>query len=199
MNTLWQHHLELAMRREAYGLNRPPASGTRIANGGPQFGAACLLARRLVETGVTFVELGLPGWDTHADNFTMSRALCGQLDQPFATLITDLEQRGLLDKTLVVWLGEFGRSPRINPRAGRDHFPRAFSAVLAGGGVRGGQIVGTTDAAGESVTDRPVTEKDLFQTVYKVLGIDARKEQMSPIGRPIRFVDGGAPVNELFG
>ena len=146
---------------------------------------------------MTFVEAILPQWDTHDDNFARSRALCGQLDQPYAFLLKDLEQRGLLERTLVIWMGEFGRSPRINPRAGRDHFPRGFSAVLAGGGVRGGQVLGATDAAGETVTDRPVTEKDLFQTIYKVLRIDARKENMSPIGRPIRFVDGGEPVQRV--
>ena len=140
----------------------------------------------------------LPQWDTHDDNFARSPRLCGQLDKPFAFLLEDLEQPGLLDRTLVVWMGEFGRSPRINPRGGRDHFPTSgFSAVLAGGGVRGGQLLGATDAAGETVTDRPVTEKDLFQTIYKNAGIDARKEHMSPIGRPIKFVDGGQPVSEL--
>jgi uncharacterized protein (DUF1501 family) len=156
-----------------------------------------MLARRLVESGVTFVEVGLGNWDTHDDNFDRSRSLCGQLDQPFAALINDLRDRGMLDRTMVVWMGEFGRTPRVNPRGGRDHFPRAFSAVLAGGGIRSGQVIGRTSDSGDEVADRPVTEKDLFQTIYKSLKIDAHKENMSPIGRPIRIVDGGSAVAEL--
>ncbi|HEV3338921.1 MAG TPA: DUF1501 domain-containing protein [Pirellulales bacterium] len=183
---------------EAFDLEREPEP-MRTAYGSGPFASACLLARRLVESGVTFVEAVLGNWDTHQDNFSRTRGLCEQLDQPFATLVTDLADRGLLDKTLVVWMGEFGRTPRINPRGGRDHFPRAFSAVLAGGGVRGGQVLGATDEGGQSVKDRPVTEKDLFQTVYRSLGINSRKEYMSPIGRPIKPVDGGEPVSELVG
>jgi uncharacterized protein (DUF1501 family) len=181
---------------EAFDLEREPEAA-RAAYGSGPYASACLLARRLVESGVTFVEAVLGNWDTHQDNFTRSRGLCEQLDQPFAALVTDLGDRGMLDKTLVLWMGEFGRTPRINPRAGRDHFPRAFSAVLAGGGIRVGQVLGATDDGGESVKDRPVTEKDLFQTVYQSLGINARKEYMSPIGRPIKPVDGGQVVSEL--
>ena len=108
-----------------------------------------------------------------------------------AQLITDLRQRGMLDKTLVIWMGEFGRTPRINARGGRDHYPRAFNVALAGGGIRGGQVVGQTDAGGEDVTKRPVTVSDLFRTIYTTLGIDADHENMSRIGRPIKLVDGG--------
>jgi uncharacterized protein (DUF1501 family) len=183
---------------EAFDLDREPES-MRAAYGTGPFASACLLARRLVESGVTFVEAVLGNWDTHQDNFSRTRGLCEQLDQPFAALVTDLADRGLLDKTLIVWMGEFGRTPRINPRGGRDHFPRAFSAVLAGGGVRGGQVLGATEEGGESVKDRPVSEKDLFQTVYRSLGINSHKEYMSPIGRPIKPVDGGEPVSELIG
>ncbi|MCE9530227.1 MAG: DUF1501 domain-containing protein [Planctomycetes bacterium] len=171
----------------------------RDAYGRSDFGTACLLARRLVESGVTFVEIGMGNWDTHDDNFKRSKTLCEQMDQPFAHLLQDLRQRGLLSNTLVVWMGEFGRTPRINARGGRDHFPRAFNAVLAGGGIHGGQVIGSTDAGGESVTDAPVTEKDLFQSIYKSLKIDAAHEFMSPIGRPIKVVDGGHPVDKLFG
>ncbi len=187
----------LSPQMEAFDLNREPTA-VREAYGKTEFGAGCLLARRLVEAGVTFVEVGLGNWDTHQDNFTRSRGLCGDLDQPFAHLITDLKNRGLLEKTLVVWMGEFGRTPRINPRTGRDHYPRAFSAVLAGGGVRGGRAIGRTDAGGSDVADRPVTAADLFRTFYKSLGINADRENMSSIGRPIRIVDGGQPVEELF-
>ncbi|MGH7138330.1 MAG: DUF1501 domain-containing protein [Pirellulales bacterium] len=181
---------------QAFDLEREPES-MRTAYGSGTFANACLLARRLVESGVTFVEAVLGNWDTHQDNFPRSKSLCEQLDQPFAALIGDLAERGMLDKTLVLWMGEFGRTPRINPRGGRDHFPRAFSAVLAGGGVRPGQVLGATEDGGESVKDHPITEKDLFQTVYRALGVDSRKEYMSPIGRPIKPVDGGAVVNEL--
>jgi uncharacterized protein (DUF1501 family) len=182
---------------QAFDLSREPDK-VREAYGKTSFGNACLLARRLVESGVTCVEAALPGWDTHFDNFTKTRSLCSQLDQPFAYLLKDLDERGMLDRTLVVWMGEFGRSPRINPRAGRDHFPRAFSVALAGGGIRGGRVLGGTDRGGEEVAGPAVSEKDLFQTIYKSLGIDAAKEMMSPIGRPIKFVDGGRPVAELF-
>ena len=104
----------------------------------------------------------------------------------------------MLDKTLVVWMGEFGRTPQINPRAGRDHYPRAFNVVLAGGGVRGGQVIGETDEAGTEVIDRPVTVTDLFRSIYHTLGIDADQENMSRVGRPIKLVDGGEVVQELF-
>lgn len=187
----------LSPQMKAFDLAGEPDK-LRDAYGRSEFGAGCLLARRLVEAGVTFVEVGLGNWDTHDDNFNRSQTLCQQLDQPFAQLIRDLDSRGLLDSTLVVWMGEFGRTPRINPRGGRDHYPRAFSAVLAGAGVRGGQVIGRTSPGGEEVVDRPVTEKDLFQSIYHSLKINAAKENMSPIGRPIKIVDGGAPVSELF-
>ena len=170
----------------------------RDAYGRTEFGNGCLLARRLVETGVTFVEVSLGNWDTHADNQDRTRKLAEQCDQPFAQLIRDLGQRGMLDTTLVVWMGEFGRTPRINGRGGRDHYPRAFNVALAGGGIRGGQVIGSTNDGGTAVADRPVQVTDLFQTVCKSLAIDPDNENMTPIGRPIRIVDGGAPVEELF-
>jgi hypothetical protein len=171
----------------------------RDAYGRSRVGAGCLLARRLVEAGVTFVEVNVEGWDTHEDNFNRTAERNGLIDQPMAQLITDLDERGMLDRTLVIWMGEFGRTPRINPRAGRDHFPRAFNVALAGGGVRGGQVVGETDAGGVEVANRPVTVSDLFRTIYTALGIDADHENMSRIGRPIKLVDGGEVVRELLG
>ena len=183
---------------QAFQIEREPAA-MRDAYGRTEFGSACLLARRLVEGGVTFVEVASNGWDTHDDNFDRTSKLCGQIDQPFAQLLKDLKQRGMLERTLVVWMGEFGRTPKVNPRGGRDHFPRAFNVALAGGGVRGGQVVGRTDDGGDEVTDRPVTVQDLFQSFCKSLVIDPKIENMSSIGRPIKIVDGGAPVNELFG
>jgi hypothetical protein len=185
-------------KMEAFDLDREPAQ-LREAYGQGEFAAGCMMARRLVERGVTFVEVSSRGWDTHFDNFARTRELAGQIDQPTAQLVADLKQRGLLDRTLVIWMGEFGRTPRINPRAGRDHYPRAFSAVLAGGGIRGGQVIGKLDKSGSDVTDRPVLVTDLFRSVYHALGIDADYENVSANGRPIKLVDGGAVVKELFG
>jgi hypothetical protein len=187
----------MSPRMEAFDLEREPAK-LREAYGQGDFAAGCLMARRLVEQGVTFVEVVSSGWDTHFDGFNRGRELTTQIDQPTAMLITDLKSRGMLDKTLVVWLGEFGRTPRVNPRAGRDHYPRAFNAVLAGGGVRGGQVIGETNDAGTEVIERPVAVTDLFRSIYHGLGIDADQENMSRIGRPIKLVDGGEVVQELF-
>ncbi len=162
------------------------------------FGQGCLLARRLVEAGVTFVEVELNGWDTHQNNFERTRTLSETADRGLAALVTDLRERRLLERTLVIWMGEFGRTPRINANTGRDHFPRAFSVALAGAGVRGGRVIGATSARGADVSERPVTVPDLFCTFCHALGIDPRRENMTPIGRPIRVVDGGQPVRELF-
>jgi uncharacterized protein (DUF1501 family) len=171
---------------------------TRATYGDTNFAAGCLMARRLIESGVTFVEVVLDGWDTHDDNFGRTSKLAEIVDKPFAALIADLKQRGMLDSTLVVWMGEFGRTPTINARSGRDHYPKAFNVALAGGGIRGGQVIGDTDANGVEIKDRPVAVTDLFQTFCKSLSIKAEKENMSPIGRPIKIVDGGKPVAELF-
>ena len=187
----------LSSQMKAFDLNQE-TDAMRDDYGRTRFGSGCLLARRLVESGVPFVEVVSSGWDTHADNFTRTRQLCEGIDRPMAQLIVDLKQRGLLEQTLIIWMGEFGRTPRINPRDGRDHYPRAFNVALAGGGVSGGRVVGQTDQSGRAVIDRPVSVQDLFQTFCTSLEIDAEHENMSPIGRPIRIVDGGAPVTELF-
>ncbi len=188
----------LSPEMKAFDLSKE-TDQTRDAYGRHNFGAGCLLARRLVEAGVTFVEVVQDGWDTHDDNFARVKKLGEQVDKPFATLIADLKDRGMLDKTLVIWMGEFGRTPNINARGGRDHYPKAFNVALSGGGIRGGQAIGETDANGVEIKDRPVTVNDLFQTFSKSLGMKAEKENMSPIGRPIKVVDGGKPVSELFG
>jgi hypothetical protein len=185
-------------RMAAFDLSKE-SDKMRDAYGRTKFGAGCLLARRLVESGVTFVEVNQEGWDTHDDNFNRVANNNGNIDQPMAQLVSDLKQRGMLDRTLVVWMGEFGRTPRINARSGRDHYPRAFNVVLAGGGVRGGQVIGETDAGGVEVSSRPVTVADLFRTIYTTLGINADHENMSRIGRPIKIVDGGEVVKELLG
>jgi uncharacterized protein (DUF1501 family) len=187
----------ISSQMQAFDLDQEPAA-MHDGYGSSQFGMGCLLARRLVETGVPCIEVVLNGWDTHFDNFPRIKEMAGQVDQPLAFLLTDLKQRGMLDSTLVVWMGEFGRTPKINPRAGRDHYPRAFNAVLAGGGVRGGQVIGKTDAAGGTVEDRPVNVADLFQTFCKSLEINPAGENIAPNGRPIKIVDGGQPVSELF-
>lgn len=174
---------------------------TRTAYGSGAFGEGCLLARRLVEAGVTFVEVTLGGWDTHQNNFNRVRQLSQQVDPAMSQLVTDLSERGLLDSTLVIWMGEFGRTPRINNRGaqpGRDHYPRAWSSVLVGGGVRGGQVIGRTDAEAATVAERPVNTLDFMATVCRILGIDYAKMNQTPIGRPIRIVDrGGNHIREL--
>jgi hypothetical protein len=181
----------------AFDISQEPES-VREKYGDTGFGRGCLLARRLVEAGVTFVEVQSRGWDTHDNNFERVSKLAGEVDPGMAALISDLKERGRLDRTLVVWMGEFGRTPKINPRGGRDHFPRTFNAAIAGGGIRGGQVIGSSSPDGTSVQDRPVTIPDLFCTVCKSLKIDPRIESISPLGRPLKIVDGGKPVNELF-
>ena len=188
----------LSSQMSAFAVEEEPTQ-IREAYGDTQFGTGCLLARRLIESGVTFVEVVSGGWDTHQDNFARHRDLTGQIDQPMARLISELKERGLLDSTLVVWMGEFGRTPRINPRGGRDHYPKAFNVALAGGGIRGGQVIGATDASGTQVSDRPVEGSDLFHSIYHALAIDPNEENMSLVGRPIKLVDGGTVVQELFG
>jgi hypothetical protein len=184
-------------RLRAFDLSQESQT-TRSRYGRSSFGQGCLLARRLVEAGVTFVEVEHNGWDTHQDNFNRSKTLSEQVDPGFAALIQDLRERGRLERTLVIWMGEFGRTPRINGNTGRDHFPRAFSAVLAGAGIRGGRVLGATSSSGSDITQRPVGVHDLFCTFCHALGIDPRRENLTPIGRPIRIVDGGQPVRELF-
>jgi hypothetical protein len=178
---------------------------TRDAYGRNLFGQGCLLARRLVERGVPFVEVtlggvngGAFGWDTHAQNFDNVKSLSQVLDPAWASLMADLKERGLLDSTLIVWMGEFGRTPQINQSNGRDHFPNAFSTVLAGGGIKGGQVIGKTSEDGTTVEDRKVTVPDLLATVCTALGMDPMKPNTSNVGRPIRIVKKEAkPIKEL--
>lgn len=190
----------------AFNLDEEPAE-LRDAYGRNLFGQGCLLARRLVERGVPFVEVtlanvpggnGALGWDTHQNNFDTVPRLCRVLDPAWATLLTDLKQRGLLDSTLVVWMGEFGRTPKINGNKGRDHWASSWSTVLGGGGIRGGQVVGRTSTDGSTVEDRPVSVADLLATVCVALGLDPQKQNESNVGRPIRLVEpGGRPLAEV--
>lgn len=200
--TTVQRAVSLMRDREtqAFDLSREPQA-SRAAYGGTRFGDGCLLARRLVEVGVTFIEVTLGGWDTHQSNFERVQTLSRDVDAGMSQLIKDLRDRGLLDSTLVIWMGEFGRTPRINTRGtspGRDHYPRAWSSVLVGGGIRGGQVIGRTDAEAAAVVERPVNTLDFMATVCRILGIDPDKQNRSANGRPIRIVDRGAnPINQI--
>ncbi|HEX6985466.1 MAG TPA: DUF1501 domain-containing protein, partial [Planctomycetaceae bacterium] len=168
----------------------------RDAYGDDRFGKSCLIARRLIEAGVRAVEVTLDGFDSHANNFEAHRDKAAVLDPALAALVADLADRDLLASTVVLVLGEFGRTPKINPLDGRDHWPNGFSCLLGGGGLATGRVIGATDPAGLKDPDRPVPVADLFATVLAALGLDPAKELLSPIGRPIKLSD-GAPLAEL--
>ena len=197
---LYEQATDLVLSRdvETFDTSREPET-VRWEYGNTDFGRGCLLARRLVERGVSCVEVRSDGWDTHDNADERLTRLTGTVDPAAAALLGDLKRRGLLESTLVVWMGEFGRTPRINGRGGRDHFPAAFNAALAGCGIRGGQVIGRTDATGSAIVDRPVTAADLLRTVSHALGVDADHEHISPLGRPLKVVDGGEVVSEAFG
>lgn len=187
----------------AFNLDEEPAE-LRDAYGRSRFGQGCLLARRLVERGVPFVEVALDAggdasWDSHLNNFRMVKTMCETLDPAWSMLLSDLRERGLLESTMVVWMGEFGRTPKINANGGRDHFPDAWSVALAGGSIAGGQVIGATTPDAMEVKDRPVSAADLFATVLEGLGIGSSdSNQMGD--RPIPLVDeGGRPITELLG
>jgi uncharacterized protein (DUF1501 family) len=188
----------LSPRVKAFNLDDEPEK-VRDAYGRSSFGQGCLMARRLIEAGVTFVEVQSTGWDTHGNELATLKKLIPPVDQGTAALLADLKARGRLENTLVIWTGEFGRMPRINLTAGRDHYPAAFNMALAGCGVKGGQVIGATDRLGVEVVERPVLVQDLFCTFCKALGINPRKENQSNVGRPIRIVEGGKTVEEVFG
>jgi hypothetical protein len=190
---------------KAFNLDEEPKA-LRDRYGRNLFGQGCLLARRLVERGVPFVEVTLSsapgaqgiGWDTHANNASAVKSLCNVLDPAWSTLLDDLVDHGLLSSTLVVWMGEFGRTPRLNGNNGRDHWASSWSTVLAGGGIRGGQVIGKTTPDGMEVAERPVSTTDFLATVGRALGLDVNKTNQSNVGRPIRIVDAGAnPIEEV--
>lgn len=167
------------------------------------FGQGCLLARRLVERGVPFVEVSLGGpgdgtlgWDTHADNFNAIKALSGELDAGWSTLMAELKDRGLLDRTTIVWMGEFGRTPEINGMTGRDHFPDAWSAILAGGGIKGGQAYGRTSPDGKTVEDGKASVGDVLSTICRAVGIDPAATNTADNGRPIKIAE-GTPIEAV--
>ncbi|HJZ92036.1 MAG TPA: DUF1501 domain-containing protein [Gemmataceae bacterium] len=197
--TLYDQTAQMALspRTRAFDLARE-SDRTRDLYGRSAFGQGCLMARRLIEAGVTFVEVQSSGWDTHGNELPTLKKLIPPVDQGTAALLGDLKARGLLEKTLVIWMGEFGRTPRVNLTAGRDHYPQAFNVALAGAGVRGGRVVGATDKDGVEVVDRPVSVPDLFCTFCKALGIDPRFENQSNVGRPLKIVETGKAVGEVF-
>jgi hypothetical protein len=183
--------------RDAFDLSKEDEK-LRDAYGRTETGAACLMARRLAEAGVSCVEVVVNGWDTHDDNFTRVGRLCDALDPALATLLSDLAQRGLLDGTLVACFGEFGRTPRINPRAGRDHWAKSWSALVAGGGTLGGQIIGSTDEDGMAPKERPVQVADLHASFWHAFGVDPWTEYQAN-DRPITLTPkDGRVVKELF-
>jgi hypothetical protein len=199
------------MHREAYEAARRLQKGRaafkidaewakyRDLYGDSEFGRRCLLARRLVEAGVSFVEVSQSSYDSHADNFMIHRGLVPPMEHAWAGLMTDLKDRGLLDKTLIVWTGEIGRTPYVNNRAGRDHYVRCWTTALAGCGIKGGQVYGVSDADGVEVKDNPVTEGDFFATVYKALGMNPRAENYAGL-RPVPLAPfGSKAVKELLG
>ncbi|MBM4003625.1 MAG: DUF1501 domain-containing protein [Planctomycetes bacterium] len=205
----WERAYRLATSREAksaFDLSQEPDS-VRVRYGPRMFGQSCLLARRLVERGVPFVSVINTGWDTHEglvlqlkqgySGAKVGVGLVPTFDLGFAALLEDLALRGLLDETLVIALGEFGRTPKLNVRGGRDHWPRVFSAVMAGGGVPGGQVIGASDQVGESPVDEPISPNDLARTIYTLLGIDPDLELRTGDGRPVPVNQGGKLVRSL--
>ncbi len=179
----------------------------RARYGPRMFGQSCLLARRLVERGVPFVSVINTGWDTHEGlvlqlklGYSGAKTGVGLLptfDLGFSALVADLSERGMLDETLVIAMGEFGRTPKLNVRGGRDHWPRVFSVVLAGGGVPGGQVIGSSDRVGESPHNRPITPSDLARTIYTLLGVNPDQEMRTADGRPIPVNQGGEVIREI--
>ncbi len=182
----------------AFSIADEPAA-MREAYGDTPFGQGCLLARRLIEHGVRYVEVEHGGWDTHADNFDRVSDLGGVLDRGLSALLEDLHQRGMLDETMVVVTTEFGRSPEISENMGRNHHPRAFSALLAGGGIKGGQAYGATDPTGTEVAEKPVAVPDFNATIGYGLGLPLNTVVHSPSGRPFTLADHGQPALDLFG
>ena len=184
--------------KQAFEINRE-SPATREAYGMTSLGQCCLLSRRLVEAGCRFVSIENGHWDTHRKNSESLRdLLVPPLDQGVSALLNDLDERGRLDSTLVVLTTEFGRSPRINEMAGRDHWPQAFSIVMAGGGLKRGLTIGATDKQAASVIDRPITPSDMAATLLTALGIDPDVTLHTPLGRPVQLAGGGRAVHELF-
>ena len=199
MNTFYERAYSLVSSpkaRDAFNLEKEDAK-LRDRYGRNQAGGRMLMARRLVEAGVRLVTLTYGGWDMHRSITSSMKRTMPPLDQAFAALIGDLSERGMLDETLVMISSEFGRTPKINRTAGRDHWPKVFSVVLAGGGIRGGTIYGTSNATASEPENNAVSPADLATTMYRQLGIVADKELMAPGARPIEIVNGGRLIKEI--
>lgn len=182
----------------AFDLTRE-SEATQARYGDARFGRGCLMARRLLESGVPYVEVGMRGWDTHDDNFNRVRALSGELDRGASALIDDLIASGLWSETVLVWLGDFGRTPRVNGRGGRDHFPKLSSVVLGGGPIKAGEVIGASDDDGEDIVERPVSVAELFASLAAAIGVDGGEIHVTPAGRPVTTVDeAGVAMPELF-
>ena len=185
--------------RERYGFMPRFDPGASNRCGAPAWSQRMLLARRLVEAGVRLVTVDLRWWDTHVLGFdSLRRGFLPRFDQAYSALIEDLDQRGLLEKTLVVAWGEFGRTPRVNANAGRDHYPNVFSAAIAGGGVHGGRVVGSSDSKAAFPLENPKTPQDVLATIYRHVGVDTDAHYLNRAGRPIKVLPFGRPVDELF-
>jgi len=192
--------MKSSVAKKAFDIEAEPEA-VRNRYGRTPVGQGCLLARRLVENGVRFVTVskGWLNWDTHGRNFTtLEKLLLPELDMAYAALLEDLHQRGLLESTLVVLMGEFGRTPEVNSDAGRDHWSKAFTVVMAGGGVKGGQVLGATDEKAAEVTKDPYQVEDLVATIYDRVGLDSTHEYETPIGRPVKLSNGGQVISKLF-
>jgi hypothetical protein len=201
MDRFYQQAFEIlnsTRAREAFDLAKEP-DAVRDRYGRHSFGQACLLARRLIEAGVRFVSIDFGGWDTHRGNFaTLKDTKLPQLDQGMASLLEDLSSRALLPRTGLFMTGEFGRTPKVNANAGRDHWARAMSIVMAGAGIKGGQVIGKTNDRGEEPVERPITPEDVAASFFHSLGIDPHKEYHTPTGRPVHIVRDGKVIKELF-
>jgi hypothetical protein len=183
--------------KAAFDLSRE-SDKVRDDYGRSGVGQSCLLARRLVEAGVQFVTVATGGWDTHQNNFkSLKDRLLPPMDKAYAALLNDLSQRGMLDNTLVVWMGDFGRTPKINPSAGRDHWASAGIVCMGGGGIKTGQVVGATSPLGEFVINSPVTPADVAATIYHALGVPLHTWYKTADGRPVELCPEGKPVTQL--
>lgn len=192
------YKLMTSKQMEAFKVGSEPAD-VKERYGNTGFGKGCLMARRLVEAGVPFIEVDLGGWDTHANNFTsLKNTKLPELDKAMSALVADLAQRGLLDDTVIMWMGEFGRTPRINGNAGRDHWARSWSVVVGGGGFKRGIAVGKTNSDGTMVDSEPYTSQDLMASVIKALGISLDTTFTSNNGRPMKIANSGKVIKELF-
>lgn len=208
-----RHHYDggLTRRRSSIGrvermLSTPFVGALNLDNASTQdrarygdsiFGQRCLLARRLIESGVRFVEVTHDGWDTHDENFTSVARLCSEIDRPWSLLIDDLKASGLWSETVVVWMGEFGRTPQINANQGRDHFPQVTPVVIGGGGIRGGQVIGKTNSTGLEIVGDKVTVPDLFATLLSSFGIDPAHQFQNEFGAVAPASDQGKVINGL--